>query len=83
MTVKATVHRQHSDCRVIQNKIRRRPGPLQALGCYGDYVEDPADLGPALQRAQAEVDQGRVAVVNVKTDEMARATTMKFAQYAI
>ncbi len=54
----------------------------EALGCYGDYVEDPAELGPALRRAQAEVDQGRVAVVNVKTDEMARATTMKFAQYA-
>jgi thiamine pyrophosphate-dependent acetolactate synthase large subunit-like protein len=54
----------------------------EALGCYGDYVEKPADLGPALRRARAEVDQGRVAVVNVKTDEMARATTLKFAQYA-
>ena len=53
----------------------------EALGCYGDYVEKPADLGPALRRAQAEVDQGRVAVVNVKTDEMARATTLQFSQY--
>ncbi len=55
----------------------------EALGCYGDYVEKPADLGPALKRAQAQVDKGRVAVVNVKTDEMARATTLKFAQYVM
>ncbi len=55
----------------------------EALGCYADYVEKPADLGPALRRALAEVERGRVAVVNVRTDERARATTLKFAQYAM
>ena len=52
-----------------------------ALGCYSDYVEDPKDLGAALRRAQDAVDSGQVALVNVKTDEMARATTQAFTQY--
>jgi thiamine pyrophosphate-dependent acetolactate synthase large subunit-like protein len=53
----------------------------EALGCYGDYVEKPEDIGPALRRAQEAVDQGRVAVVNIKTDAKARATTQNFSQY--
>jgi len=53
----------------------------QALGCYGDYVEKPADIRPALDRAQKEVDDGRVALVNIKTDYRARATTQQFSQY--
>lgn len=39
----------------------------EGLGCYGEYVEEASGIIPALQRAQAEVDKGRVAVVNVKT----------------
>jgi hypothetical protein len=35
-----------------------------------------------LDRAQREVDRGSVALVNVKTDDRARATTVTFAQYA-
>lgn len=53
----------------------------EALGCYGEYVERPEDIGPALRRAQQEVDRGRVAVVNVKTDYRARAGTVNFTAY--
>jgi thiamine pyrophosphate-dependent acetolactate synthase large subunit-like protein len=54
----------------------------EALGCYGDYVEKAEDIRPALERAQKEVDKGRVAVVNVRTDYRARAGTLQFAQYS-
>jgi thiamine pyrophosphate-dependent acetolactate synthase large subunit-like protein len=54
----------------------------EALGCYGEYVEQPGEIGAALQRAQAEVDKGRVAVVNVKTDPAARAGTVAFSSYS-
>lgn len=54
----------------------------EALGCHGEYVEQPEDIRPALERAQKKVDQGRVAVVNVKTDFRARAGTVKFSSYA-
>ncbi len=33
----------------------------EALGCYGDYVDKAEDIRPALERAQKEVDKGRVA----------------------
>ena len=48
----------------------------------GEHVEDPAEIGPALERAQVEVDRGRVALVNVKTDWRARASTVAFTRYA-
>jgi thiamine pyrophosphate-dependent acetolactate synthase large subunit-like protein len=54
----------------------------EGLGCYGDYVEKPEDIAPALQRAQAKVDQGMVALVNVKTDENARAGTVSFSSHS-
>lgn len=54
----------------------------EALGCYAEYVEAPDDIAPALKRAQAKVDEGMVAVVNVKTDYRARATTTSFASYS-
>jgi len=54
----------------------------ETLGCYGDYVEEPAKIRPALDRAQREVDRGNVALVNVKTDYRARAGTLTFAQYS-
>lgn len=47
----------------------------EALGCHGEYVEDPEQIRPALERAFAA---GRPAVVNVKTDPMARAVTTRF-----
>ncbi len=53
----------------------------EALGCYGEYVERPEEIRPALERAQKEVDRGRVALVNVVTDYRARAGTLAFSVY--
>lgn len=54
----------------------------EALGCYGEYVERPEDIRPALERAAAEVAKGRVALVNVVTDWRARAGTANFTNYS-
>jgi thiamine pyrophosphate-dependent acetolactate synthase large subunit-like protein len=54
----------------------------ETLGCYGEYVDKAEGIRPALERAQAQVDKGMVAVVNVRTDYRARAATMQFAQYS-
>lgn len=54
----------------------------EALGCYGEFVEKPDDLGPALRRGQKKVDEGMVALINVKTDYRARADTVTFATYS-
>ncbi|HEX9843848.1 MAG TPA: thiamine pyrophosphate-binding protein [bacterium] len=54
----------------------------EALGCYGEYVDKAPEIGPALQRAQEQVEQGRVALVNVKTDYRARAGTVAFSSYS-
>ena len=51
----------------------------QGLGAHGEYVEKPEDIRPALERAQKKVDEGMVALVNVKTDYRARATTVQFS----
>jgi len=44
----------------------------QDLGAHGEFVEKPHDIRPALERA---------AVVNVITDDKARATTVRFSAY--
>jgi thiamine pyrophosphate-dependent acetolactate synthase large subunit-like protein len=54
----------------------------EALGCYGEYVEKPEDIAAALKRAQKKVDQGMVALVNVKTDDKARAGTVAFSSHS-
>ncbi len=54
----------------------------EALGCYAEFVDKAEGIRPALERAQKEVDKGRVALVNVKTDYRARAGTLQFAQYS-
>ena len=51
----------------------------EALGCYGEYVEEPNQIRPALERAFAA---GKPALVNVKTDFRAQATTVKFSSYS-
>ena len=54
----------------------------EALGCYAEYVEEAKGIRPALERAQAQVEKGHVAVVNVKTDYRARAGTVAFSSYS-
>lgn len=51
---------------------------MDAFGGHGEYVEKPAEIRPALERAFAS---GKAAIVNVKTDFRARATTMRFTDY--
>ncbi len=48
------------------------------LGAHGEFVEKPNDIRPALERAWAS---GKPAVVNVVTDDTARATTVRFSAY--
>jgi thiamine pyrophosphate-dependent acetolactate synthase large subunit-like protein len=38
----------------------------EALGYYAEYVEEPEDIHPALQRAWQKVEDGIVGFVNVK-----------------
>ncbi|MGO8915617.1 MAG: thiamine pyrophosphate-binding protein [Stellaceae bacterium] len=54
----------------------------ETLGGYGEYVERADQIRPALERAQKRVDDGMVALVNVKTDYRARAGTVAFADYS-
>src|SRR4051794_6524285 len=54
----------------------------EALGGYGAYVDKVEDIRPALERAQAEVDKGRVALVNVRTDYRARYAGAAFSDYS-
>ena len=54
----------------------------EALGCYSEYIENPEEILPALERAREKVDSGRVALINVKTDYKARAQTVRYASYA-
>ena len=54
----------------------------ESLGCYAEYVEKPEEIREALERAQAKVNEGCVAVVNIKTDHKARAGTQNFSQYS-
>ena len=50
----------------------------EALGCHGEYVEQPEQIRPALERA---FKSGLPALINVKTDFSAQATTASFATY--
>ena len=50
----------------------------QDLGAHGEFVEKPHDIRPALERAFAS---GKPAVVNVITDDTARAQTVRFSAY--
>jgi thiamine pyrophosphate-dependent acetolactate synthase large subunit-like protein len=54
----------------------------EALGCYGEYVTKPEEIRPALARAQAKVDEGMVALVNVRTDYRARYAGAAFSDYS-
>ena len=54
----------------------------EALGGYGEYVTKPEDIRPALERAQRKVDEGMVALVNVRTDYRARYGGVRFSDYS-
>jgi thiamine pyrophosphate-dependent acetolactate synthase large subunit-like protein len=54
----------------------------EALGGYGEYITQPEDIRPALERAQAKVDEGMVALVNVRTDYRARFAGVSFSDYS-
>ena len=54
----------------------------EALGGYGQYVTKPEDITPALERAQKKVDEGMVALVNVRTDYRARYAGASFSDYS-
>ncbi|AZQ68306.1 thiamine pyrophosphate-binding protein [Silicimonas algicola] len=54
----------------------------EALGCYSDYVDDPNEIRPALERALERVRAGQVAVVNVVTDWKARSVTTSFTAFS-
>jgi acetolactate synthase-1/2/3 large subunit len=49
------------------------------LGAHGELVEKPHEIRPALERAFAA---GKPAVVNVMTDDQARAQTVRFSAYS-
>ena len=52
---------------------------VEALGGYGEFVEQPDEIKPAIERA---IKSGKTALVNVCTDPDAQATTdMGFAGY--
>jgi thiamine pyrophosphate-dependent acetolactate synthase large subunit-like protein len=54
----------------------------EALGGYGEYATQAEDITPALERAQRKVDEGMVALVNVRTDYRARFAGVAFSDYS-
>src|ERR1035437_8590721 len=54
----------------------------EALGGYGEYVTNPEEIRSALERAKAKVNQGMVALVNVRTDYRARFAGVAFSDYS-
>jgi thiamine pyrophosphate-dependent acetolactate synthase large subunit-like protein len=48
------------------------------FGAHGEFVEKPHEIRPALERA---FKSGKPAVVNVITDDKARASTVRFSAY--
>jgi thiamine pyrophosphate-dependent acetolactate synthase large subunit-like protein len=53
----------------------------QGFGAYGEFVEDPRSIRPALERGMKEVQNGRPALINVVTEPTAMAQTVQFASY--
>ena len=49
---------------------------------FGEYVEKPDDIRPALDRAAKAVRNGTPALINIKTDLNARAQTAPFTVYS-
>ena len=59
--------------------LQRYDKMVEAFGGYGEFVEKPDQIRPAIERA---IKSGKAALVNVCTDPDAQATTnMGFAGY--
>ena len=54
----------------------------ESLGCHGEHVTKPEDIRPALERAKNAIKNGKPALVNVVTDDKARAVTIRFTKTA-
>lgn len=69
-----TFHRMFYPDAVVATDLGRRPyhAVVEALGGYGELVEDPGDLLPALERARAS---GKPSLVNVHLAETIRASS--------
>ena len=55
---------------------------VRGAGGYGEYITKPEDIRPALERGQAKVDEGMVALINVRTDYRARFAGAAFSDYS-
>jgi thiamine pyrophosphate-dependent acetolactate synthase large subunit-like protein len=54
----------------------------ESLACHGEYVEKPADIRPALERAADFAERGIPALVNVMTDWRASSAEQMYAAYS-
>jgi thiamine pyrophosphate-dependent acetolactate synthase large subunit-like protein len=53
----------------------------RGFGAYGEIVEDPRSIRPALERGMKEEEKGQPALTNVVTEPTAMAQTVQFASY--
>ncbi len=69
-----TFHKSFFPDRLVATDLGVRPyhDVVAALGGHGEFVDDPADLVPALERAEAS---GRPALVNVRLAETMRMSS--------
>ena len=69
-----TVHRMFYPDRLVATDLGVRPyhAMVEALGGHGEEVTDPAEIGPALKRAEAS---GKPALVNVHIAETMRMSS--------
>jgi acetolactate synthase-1/2/3 large subunit len=70
------------EARAIATKLAptRYDKIVEAMGGYGEHVENPADIGPALARAFAS---GKPACINVALDEKGMAKTGASTPYIV
>lgn len=69
-----TIHKAFFPDRVVAADLGIRPyhSMVEAMGGYGEFVTDPNEICPALERAEAS---GKPALVNVHLAETARASS--------
>ncbi|HDH03172.1 MAG TPA: hypothetical protein ENH15_02875, partial [Actinobacteria bacterium] len=69
-----TIHQMFYPERVVAADLGVRPyhAMVEGLGGYGEFVDDPAEIRPALERAEAS---GKPALVNVHIAEVPRASS--------